>query len=171
MGLLFPHNLSPKRRRIAALRLTLRVVVVPVPGTRRPHPSPSTLGRVIGPRPSQRTVEWLLGTPRRWAIDLVVAAPKHAAFVSRLPMLLDDPRIRIEVIRRNRPASACLIEAYRDGVLEAGVARCECVSNARRMRTASQHEGHQDGPSPHRVGSSGLALYTPTRSCAPQVVN
>src|SRR5438093_6166791 len=121
-----------------------RVVVVPVPGTRRPHPRPGALGRVIGPRPSRGAVESLLGLPRYRAVDLVVAAAKHAALVLRLPLLLDDPRVRVEVVRKGGPGSAGLVEARSDGALEAGVARREYVAHACRMRASRQHEGQRD---------------------------
>src|SRR6266849_2303925 len=143
-------------------RLTYRVVVVPIPSTCRPHPSPSALGWVVRPWPSHCTVEPLLGMPRRCAVDLVVAAPKHAAFVLPLPMLLNDPRIRVEVISNNRPANACLIEARNDGVLETRVARRKCVSHAGSMGTSSQHEGQRDGHGLHGVGSL-FARFTLTR--------
>src|SRR6266852_42519 len=79
---------DPLMRRSAGSWLTFRVVVMPVPSTRGPHPSPRALGRVIGPRPSRNAVEPLLGMPRRRAAELLVAASKHAAFVLPLPMLL-----------------------------------------------------------------------------------
>src|SRR5713101_5865665 len=149
-------------RRSAGSWLTFRVVVMPVPGTRGPHPSPRALGRVIGPRPSRNAVESLLGMPRRRAAELLVAASKHAAFVLPLPMLLNDPRIRVEVISNNRPANACLIEARNDGVLETRVARRKCVSHAGSMGTSSQHEGQRDGHGLHGVGSL-FARFTLTR--------
>src|SRR5258707_10889921 len=103
-------------------RFAHRVVVVPVAGTRGPHPGPRALGRIIGPRPSRCAVEPLLGLPRCRAVDLVVAASKHAAFVLLLPLLLDDPRVRVEVVRGNGRAHACLIEAGDDGILKTRVA-------------------------------------------------
>src|SRR2546426_7025411 len=160
-------------RRSAGSWLTYRVVVVPIPGTCGPHPSPSALGRVIGPRPSRSAVESLLGMPRRRAAELLVAASKHAAFLLPLPMLLNDPRIRVEVVPDNRRANACLIEARYDGVLETRVARRKCVSHTRSMRTASQHERYHDDHGPHRVGScffnaSHAALCGPrATACAP----
>src|SRR2546428_1283928 len=160
-------------RRSAGSWLTFRVVVMPVPGTRGPHPSPRALGRVIGPRPSRSAVEPLLGMPRRRAAELLVPASKHAAFVLPLPMLLNDPRIRVEVVPDDRPANACLIEARHDGVLETRVARRKCVSHTRSMRTASQHERYHDDHGPHRVGScffnaSHAALCGPrATACAP----
>src|SRR5438132_5286927 len=141
-GALVTTSASARRShaRIVASWLTYRVVVVPVPGTRSPHPNPCAFGWVIGPRPSCSAVEPLPGVPRRGAVNLVnlmVAATKHAAFVLLLPMLLNDPRIRVEVVGDNRPADSCLIEARPDGVLETRVARRECVSHARSMRTSS----------------------------------
>src|SRR5437899_6204941 len=143
----------PSLARSVGSWLTYRVIVVPVPGTRGPYPSPRALGRVIGPRPSRSAVEPLLGMPRRRAAELLVPASKHAAFVLPLPMLLNDPRIRVEVVPDNRPANACLIEARHDGVLETRVARRKCVSHTRSMRTAGQHERYHDDHGPHRVGS------------------
>src|SRR5207245_4761978 len=131
--------------RLSASWLTYRVVVVPVPGTRSPHPNPCAFWWVIGPRPSCSAVEPLPGVPRRGAVNLMVAATKHAAFVLLLPMLLNDPRIRVEVVRDNGPADTCLIQARPDGVLETRVARRECVSHARSMRASSQHEDQRDG--------------------------
>jgi len=80
-------------------------------------------------------------------------------------MLLNDPRIRVEVVPDNRPANACLIEARHDGVLETRVARRKCVSHTRSMCTSSQHERYRDDHGPHRVGScffnaSPAALWT-----------
>src|SRR2546425_4656360 len=112
-GALVTTSASARRShaRIVASWLTYRVVVVPVPGTRSPHPNPCAFGRVCGPRPSCRAVEPLLGVPRRGAVNLMVPATKHAAFVLLLPMLLNDPRIRVEVVRDNGPADTCLIQA------------------------------------------------------------
>jgi len=152
-------------RRAAGSWLTYRVVVVPIPGTGGPDPSPSALGRVIGPRPSRSAVEPLLGTPRCCAVDLVVAAPKHAAFVVPLPMPLNGPRIRVEVVPNNRPANARLNEARPHGVLETRVARRKCVSHARSMCTSSQHERRHDGHGLYHVRSLALARFTLTRSC------
>src|SRR5437870_11793207 len=93
-GALVTTSASARRShaRIVASWLTYRVVVVPVPGTRSPHPNPCALGWIIRPRPSRSAVEPLLGMPSCWTVDLVVAAPEHAAFVLPLPMLLNDPR-------------------------------------------------------------------------------
>ena len=60
-------------------------------------------------------------------------------------MLLNDPRIRVEVVGDNRPADTCLKQARPDGILETRVAGRECVSQSRSMRTSSQHEGQRDG--------------------------
>ncbi len=146
-GALVTTSASARRShaRIVASWLTYRVVVVPVPGTRSPHPNPCALGWIIRPRPSRSAVEPLLGMPRCWTVDLVVAAPEHAAFVLPLPMLLNDPRIRVEVVTNNRPAYTCLIEARPDGVLEARVARRECVSHARRLLERAKVSGKHGG--------------------------
>src|SRR4029450_1372862 len=149
--------------------LAHRVVVVPVSGTRGPHPGPRALGRIIGPRPARCAVEALLGFPGCGSVDLVVAASKHAAFILLLPLLLDDPRVRVEVVRGNGRAHSCLVEAGDDGILKTRVARHECVSDARRVRTPSQHQRHYSGPEPHHVGSPALPLFTLPSSCAPQL--
>src|SRR2546425_4800001 len=132
------YNGTPSLARSVGSWLTYRVIVVPVPGTRGPHPSPRALGRVIGPRPSRSALEPLLGMPRRRAVELLVAASKHAAFVLLLPMLLNDPRIRVEVVPDNRPANACLIEARHDGVLgNPGCTAQMCIAHPKHAHSQS----------------------------------
>src|SRR6267143_2907792 len=146
-----PSRTPPSLARSVDSWLTYRVVIVSVPRPRRPHPDPCALGRVLGPRPSLGAVEPLLGMPRYRTVKLLVAAPKHAAFVLSLPMLLDDPRIRVEVVRGNRPANTRLVQARPDGVVETRVTRREYVAQARSMRTSSEHEGQRDGHGLHGV--------------------
>src|SRR5438093_12649967 len=105
-GALVATSASARRShaRIVASWLTYRVVVVPVPGTRSPHPNPCAFGWVIGPRPSCSAVEPLPGVPRRGAANPMVAATKRAAFVLLPPVLLNHPRSGGEGVGHNRPA-------------------------------------------------------------------
>src|SRR5262245_9443424 len=124
---------------------------MPVAGARRSHPGPRALGRIARPRPSRGTVEPLLGLPRHWLAELVVAAPEHAAFVLPLPLLLDHSGIRVEVVRECVPGTAGLAKAGRDDALELSVARRERVAQARGVRASRQHESRRGDREPHHA--------------------
>src|SRR5262245_22764252 len=137
---------------------------MPVAGARRSHPGPRALGRIARPPPSRGTVEPLLGLPRHWLAELVVAAPEHAALVLPLPLLLDHSGIRVEVVRECVPGTAGLTEARRDGALELGVARCKRVAQARGMRTSRQHESRRGDREPARAALAWRVQRTSSTS-------
>src|SRR5262245_32291438 len=104
----------------SALRLADRIVVMPVAGARGPHPGPGALRRIVGPRPALGAIEALLGLPHLRLVDLVVAEPEHAALVLLLPLLLDHPGVRVEIVGFGGPAGARLAKARDHGALKAG---------------------------------------------------
>src|SRR5262250_74671 len=141
-------------------RLADHIVVVPVAGARRPDPGPGALGWVVGPRPPLRAVESLLGLPHLRLVDLVVAAPEHAALVLLLPLLLDHPRVRVEIVRLGGPGAAGLAKARDHRALKAGVTWRERISKTGSVRTTGQHQGQRDYRGPFCIESAPRTVRT-----------